>query len=74
MQKKSQRTKNIDKFSTRLAIWRHNSFFGHARMMEAQAQAIMNAPSVTDEAKGTAGQIQLLARTLRTQLKERVKP
>lgn len=53
-------------------IWHHNSFFGHARMAEANMFSIIRADSTTPEAKATAEQIAGLARKLRTQLKTRI--
>ena len=32
-------------------VWRHNSFLGHARMMQAQLAAILSAPTATKRAK-----------------------
>lgn len=72
--KRSKRTKITERRDTRMEVWRHNSFFGWARMMEVQARNVIAAPSVAPAAKSTAAQIETLARTLRIQLKERIKP
>jgi len=58
--------------SKRVAVWRHNSLFGHARMMEANAENIVKAATTSPEAKATAKQIIKLARSLRLQLKDRI--
>lgn len=38
----------------RMELWRHNSLRGHARMMQMQLRAIIEAPTPTDEAKAEA--------------------
>lgn len=58
----------------RRAVWRHNALAGNAAMMVSNAQAIIDAPSTTVEAKALAGRIQLLAKDLATALKERIDP
>ena len=53
-------------------IWRHNSFFGHARMMISQCEGIIHSDSATPEAKSLARAIQANARELTRALKERL--
>lgn len=43
--------------SRRNYIWRHNSFFGAARMTEMNMQSILSASSTTPEAKAIAEKI-----------------
>jgi hypothetical protein len=53
-------------------IWRHNSFFGFARMMHAQCETLIKAESTTPEAKATALRIKNEVHVLIRQLKTRV--
>lgn len=52
--------------------WIHNSFFGHARMMQMQARSIITSASTTMESKEIAYQIEQLAIKLRGSLKTRI--
>jgi hypothetical protein len=54
-------------------IWKHNSFFGHARMMQTNCETIMKSETATSEAKQTANRILAEAKLLSHQLRERVK-
>ena len=56
----------------RLRAFRHNSFVGHARMMQQQANAIACSDTTTEETKKIADQIAELAFDLITELKTRV--
>lgn len=58
----------------RQRVHRHNSFVGHARMMQAQCQAIIEATSTTDEAKDDARLIYAHAADLAHALKKRIDP
>lgn len=51
---------------------RHNSYSGHARMMQMQTQAIMPSDTCTDEAKIIACNINNLASLLSLALKQRI--
>lgn len=57
-------------FYVRQSRWKHNSFTGHARMMQMQCQAILNSTTATDEAKAIAVRIEndaeMLGEALRT--------
>ncbi len=58
-----------------LSIWRHNSFIGHARMMQTQAKAIITAPTVSVAAAEIAQHILIMAGKLEAELrKERIDP
>lgn len=52
-------------------IWVHNSFAGHARMMQSQASCIIGSATATKKSKELAFQIQNLAHELGESLKER---
>lgn len=54
--------------------WKHNSFFGHARMMISQCEGIIHSDSATPDAKDIARHIQAMARELTKALKERLDP
>ena len=54
-------------------IWRHNSFHGHAVMMIANCNSIIDAKTTTRGSKILAQQIQVLAAKLKISLKDRVK-
>ncbi len=56
----------------RLRAFRHNSFVGHARMMQQQANAIACSDTTTEEAKEIAYEIAVLATKLERYLKTRV--
>ena len=56
----------------RLRAFRHNSFVGHARMMQQQANAIACSDTTTEEAKEIAYQIVILVTKLERCLKTRV--
>lgn len=56
----------------RTEIWQHNSYMGHARMMQMQALNIMNAKTPTDKSKELAAKIYELADKLGESLKKRV--
>lgn len=58
--------------TSRMAIWKHNSFHGHARMAETNMASIISSHTATSEAKTIAGQILILAKALRKSLIERV--
>ena len=54
------------------AVWRHNSFFGHCRMMEAQLKIMIKAETTSIETKSIATDIEQLVRQLSRSLKTRV--
>lgn len=56
---------------TRQQVWRHNSFLGHARMMEMQCINICSSKTATDEAKKIAAKIGKLATELGEALRTR---
>ena len=58
----------------RLRAFRHNSFVGHVRMMQQQANAIACSDTTTEEAKEIAYQIVILAGSLACKLATRVDP
>ena len=58
----------------RLRAFRHNSFVGHARMMQQQANAIANSNTTTEETKQIADQIYDLAGKLSRSLAKRIDP
>lgn len=49
----------------------HNSFLGHAKMMQANANSILQSTTATDEARAVAMKIYNLANDLYTELKTR---
>jgi hypothetical protein len=55
----------------RQECWKHNSFLGHARMMQMNCQAILNSKTATEEAKAIAVRIENDAEMLETALKIR---
>ena len=58
----------------RLRAFRHNSFMGHVRMMQMQAQNIATSDTTTEETKQIADQIYDLADKLSGSLAKRVDP
>lgn len=58
----------------RLRAFRHNSFMGHVRMMQMQAQNIATSDTTTEETKQIADQIYDLADKLARSLSKRVDP
>lgn len=58
----------------RLRAFRHNSFMGHVRMMQQQANAIACPDTTTEETKQIADQIYDLADKLSRSLTKRVDP
>ena len=56
----------------RLRAFKHNSYVGHARMMQMQAQNIATSDTTTEETKQIAYQIAELASKLERSLKTRV--
>ncbi len=58
----------------RLRAFKHNSYVGHARMMQMQANAIAYSSTATKEAKEIAYEIAVLAGKLEQYLKTRVDP
>lgn len=54
-------------------VWRHNSFFGYAKMTEKQMQVIQRADTVRPQSKAIAEQIETLSKALYESLKVRVK-
>ena len=58
----------------RLRAFKHNSYVGHARMMQMQANAIACSPTATKEAKEIAYGIAVLAGNLAQELATRVDP
>lgn len=63
---------NFTRDEVRKHVWRHNAFFGHARMMHSQCEHIIHAESTTSEAKETARRIQNEVHQLIRQLKVRI--
>jgi hypothetical protein len=55
----------------RRAIWRHNSFLGHAAMLISNMEKIICSTTATDEAKQLADKIQQDGRKLRRLLATR---
>lgn len=55
----------------RQKIWRHNSFLGHARMMEMNLRNIIDADTTTDQTKFTARKILADVEHLKLSLKTR---
>lgn len=66
------RKSRLSQEDTRKHVWRHNSFFGFARMMHSQCEIIAHAESTTRETQETARRIQNEIHQLIRQLKERV--
>ena len=58
----------------RLRAFKHNSYLGHARMMQMQANAIACSPTTTKEAKEIANEIAILALNLEFKLGTRIDP
>ena len=58
----------------RLRAFKHNSYVGHARMMQMQAQNIATSDTTTEETKQIADQIHDLADKLARSLSKRVNP
>lgn len=56
----------------RRKAWKHNSFFGHTRMIHSQCEAMVHAPSTTPEAKAVALRIINEVKELTKLLKVRV--
>jgi hypothetical protein len=56
----------------RKKIWRHNSFMGHATMMGRQTSSIIEAKTVTNEARRIAEEINILSMALLHELRTRV--
>lgn len=56
----------------RRKVWKHNSFFGHARMMQTQCETILHSPTVTPETRDCVSRIrnetQLLMKLLKTRI------
>lgn len=50
-------------------MWKHNSFIGHATMMQKQATAINNASTTSATAQRIAREIYRLARELELNLR-----
>ncbi|HEY9155553.1 MAG TPA: hypothetical protein VIM69_10500 [Opitutaceae bacterium] len=50
-------------------LWQHNSFIGHATMMQKQCAAIYSADTTSATAKSLAKEILRLARELETNLR-----
>lgn len=61
----------MDGRTKRILTHRHNSHFGSAHMMRAQAEAIIRSPTVTDETKELATIIRDSAAMLIKSLKTR---
>lgn len=55
----------------RQARWKHNSFLGHARMMQVQCRIILCSTTATDEAKAIAVRIEQDAELLADALQNR---
>lgn len=56
----------------RKRVWRHNSFIGHATMMQRQAQNMLEADSTSYLAKSIARRISELSADLAKELKTRI--
>lgn len=61
-------------FAKRQRVHRHNSYLGHACMMQAQINNMMAADSVSIEAKRILRLIDDLVGPLKIALKERIDP
>lgn len=66
------RKSRLSQDEVRRHVWRHNSFFGCARMMHSQCEAIIHAPSTDAQTKETARRIQNEVHMLIRQLKVRI--
>ena len=55
-------------------IWRHNGFFGHARMIHSQCEAMIHSDTTTPETKAIAARILSETKELTKSLKERLDP
>lgn len=53
------------------ANWQHNSFLGHARMMQTQARSIQSGSLTTERTRALAAHIEELAGELYNSLKTR---
>ena len=58
----------------RLRAFKHNSYMGHARMIQMQAHNIAISDTTTEETKQIADQIAELASKLERSLSKRVDP
>jgi len=56
----------------RIHVWKHNSFFGHVRMMQSNLESIINSRSTCTDTKQIAKEMidstQMLLGTLRTRI------
>lgn len=62
----------MPKSKARSAVWRHNSFLGHACMMETNLHTIMAAPTTTTATKRICNDLLTQIPDLKLALKERV--
>jgi len=69
---KRKLTETEDQRLRRMAVWRHNAFFGHAAMMGRNAINIAEASTSSPEAKALAIRIQELSSDLAEALKTRI--
>lgn len=72
MPRKNNRKTDLTRKECISHVWRHNSFFGWARMMQSQCHGIINSPSTTPETKAIALRIENETKELIRQLKTRV--
>lgn len=71
MPRKNKRTE-LTQDDVRKKVWRHNSFFGHARMMLAQCESIIHSPTTSPDTKATAQRISSEVHVLIKNLKVRI--
>lgn len=72
MTRKNNRKTELSVDDVRRKVWKHNSFFGHCRMMISQCEGIVHSPTTTQEAKAVALRIEAEARELTRLLKVRI--
>lgn len=72
--KNNRKPSDPDVTERRRHQWKHNSFFGHARMMISQCEAIIHSESTTPATKHEARLISEHARQMMLHLKKRVDP
>lgn len=72
MPRKNNRKTELTREDVTRKVWRHNSFFGHVRMMHSQCETIVHAPTTTPEAKAVALRIINEVRELTKLLKTRI--
>ncbi len=64
--------KDPDAAQRKRRIWQHNSFLGHAKMMQHQCTSIIQSVTATPEAKSIASDIYVRAQALTGALAKRI--